>query len=178
MFLFPKGNCVGCRCRSPSDCAGLPKGPLPKLKKCYPQTSCPMVKATYGRAINNTCPIFPLADVIVGETTCDGRKKMYELLGREKTMHVMDLPQRPEDPEAKVHWRGEIEKLKNFIEEQLDVRITDDALKKAIVQGNRERALALAIHECRKIHPPSHYGTGSGGHIHQNRLYRGSGRIC
>ena len=133
---------------------GTTEGPIVEAEKILPVDQCPMVKATYGRAINNTCPIFPLADVLVGETTCDGRKKMYELLGREKTMHIMDLPQRPEEPEAKVHWRGEIEKLKQFIEEQLEVTITDENLHKAIVQGNRERALSRAIHECRKIHPP------------------------
>ena len=133
---------------------GTTEGPIVEAEKVLPVDQCPMVKATYGRAINNSCPIFPLADVIVGETTCDGRKKMYELLGREKTMHIMDLPQRPEEPDAKVHWRREVEKLKDFIEAQLDVEITDEALRKAIAQGNRERALSRAIHECRKIHPP------------------------
>ena len=133
---------------------GTTEGPIVEAEKVLPADQCPMVKATYGRAINNTCPIFPLADVLVGETTCDGRKKMYELLGREKIMHVMDLPQRPEEPEAKIHWRGEIEKLKTFIEDQLEVKISDDDLRKAIAQGNRERALARAIHECRKIQPP------------------------
>jgi benzoyl-CoA reductase/2-hydroxyglutaryl-CoA dehydratase subunit BcrC/BadD/HgdB len=133
---------------------GTTEGPIEAAERILPADQCPMVKATFGRAINNTCPIFPLADVIVGETTCDGRKKMYELLSREKTMHVMDLPQRPEEPEAKVHWRGEIQKLKDFIEDQLDVKITETALRAAIAQGNRERALLRSIHECRKVQPP------------------------
>ncbi|MBA3027596.1 MAG: 2-hydroxyacyl-CoA dehydratase [Desulfobacteraceae bacterium] len=133
---------------------GTTEGPIEAAEKVLPADQCPMVKATYGRAINNTCPIFPLADVIVGETTCDGRKKMYELLAREKTMHVMDLPQRPEEPEAKIHWRGEIEKLKAFIEDQLDVKITETSLREAIARGNKERALLKAIHECRKVQPP------------------------
>ena len=133
---------------------GTTEGPIEAAERVLPTDQCPMVKATYGRAINHTCPIFPLADVIVGETTCDGRKKMYELLAREKTMHIMDLPQRPEELEAKVHWRGEIEKLKTFMEDQLKVKITEPALREAIVQGNRERALLKAIHECRKVQPP------------------------
>ena len=133
---------------------GTTEGPIEAAEQVLPSDQCPMVKATYGRAINNSCPIFPLADCIVGETTCDGRKKMYELLSRHTPMHVMDLPQKPDDPEAKAHWRREVEKMKCFIEDQLDTRITNDALSAAIEQGNRERALLKAIHKCRKSSPP------------------------
>lgn len=133
---------------------GTTEGPIEAAEQVLPADQCPMVKATYGRAINNSCPIFPLADCIVGETTCDGRKKMYELLARHKPMHVMDLPQKPDDPEAQAHWRDEVHKMKCFIEDQLDTEITGDALSKAIEQGNRERALLKAIHQCRKSSPP------------------------
>jgi benzoyl-CoA reductase/2-hydroxyglutaryl-CoA dehydratase subunit BcrC/BadD/HgdB len=133
---------------------GTTDGPIAAAEQVLPADQCPMVKATYGRAINNTCPIFPLADCIVGETTCDGRKKMYELLGREKTMHVMDLPQKPEEPGALSHWIEEVEKLKSFLEAELQTEIGDDALRAAIHQGNRERALLKSVHECRKAHPP------------------------
>lgn len=138
---------------------GTTEGPIAAAEQVLPADQCPMVKATYGRAINNSCPIFPLADCLVGETTCDGRKKMYELLGREKPMHVMELPQKPEDPEALVHWIEEVKKLKAFIEVQLDTDITDEGLRTAILQGNRERALLKSVHECRKVHPPPIMGT-------------------
>jgi benzoyl-CoA reductase/2-hydroxyglutaryl-CoA dehydratase subunit BcrC/BadD/HgdB len=138
---------------------GTTEGPIAAAEQVLPVDQCPMVKATYGRAINNSCPIFPLADCLVGETTCDGRKKMYELLGREKPMHVMELPQKPEDPEALVHWIEEVKKLKAFIEVQLNTDITDEALRTAILQGNRERALLKSVHECRKVHPPPIMGT-------------------
>ncbi len=132
---------------------GTTPGPIDAAERVLPVDQCPMVKATYGRAINNTCPIFPLADCLVGETTCDGRKKMYELLGREKPMHVMDLPQKPENAGALVYWIDEVRKLKSFLEDQLDTRITDDALMDAIEQGNVERALLKRIHQCRKSNP-------------------------
>lgn len=133
---------------------GTTEGPIAAAEEVLPADQCPMVKATYGRAINNSCPIFPLADCIVGETTCDGRKKMYELLGREKPMHVMDLPQKPEDPAAVAHWIEEVKKLKFFLEEQLQTFIGDDALREAIDQGNREREILKSVHACRKAHPP------------------------
>jgi benzoyl-CoA reductase/2-hydroxyglutaryl-CoA dehydratase subunit BcrC/BadD/HgdB len=133
---------------------GTTEGPIEAAEQVLPADQCPMVKATYGRAINNTCPIFPLADCLVGETTCDGRKKMYELLGRKKPMYVMDLPQKPEAPEAFIHWRAEVEKLKTFLENQLNTKITDTALREAIRQGNKERELLKQIHECRRSQPP------------------------
>jgi benzoyl-CoA reductase/2-hydroxyglutaryl-CoA dehydratase subunit BcrC/BadD/HgdB len=132
---------------------GTTEGPIEAAEQVLPADQCPMVKATYGRAINNTCPIFPLADCIVGETTCDGRKKMYELLARQKPMHVMDLPQKPENSAALRYWIDEMHKLKSFLEVQLNTRITDDALADAIAQGNKERALLKEIHQCRMTHP-------------------------
>ena len=30
------------------------------------------------------CPFFYFSDLIIGETTCDGKKKMYEYLGQFK----------------------------------------------------------------------------------------------
>lgn len=133
---------------------GTTEGPIEAAEQVLPADQCPMVKATYGRAINNTCPIFPLADCLVGETTCDGRKKMYELLGREKPMYVMDLPQKPDSLEAFIHWRTEVENLKTFLENQLNTKITDTALREAIRQGNKERELLKQIHEYRKFQPP------------------------
>ena len=119
-----------------------------------PADQCPMVKSTYGRAVGDTCPLFHLADCVVGETTCDGRKKMYELMSRIKPMHVMELPQKPEEQAARDHWVEEVRKLKSFIEERLAVRIDDNALREAIKQTNMERSILKKIHECRKNNPP------------------------
>jgi benzoyl-CoA reductase/2-hydroxyglutaryl-CoA dehydratase subunit BcrC/BadD/HgdB len=132
---------------------------IAEAERVLPVDQCPMVKSTFGRAISNTCPIFPLADCIVGETTCDGRKKMYELLAREKPMLVMDLPQRPEGKDAQIHWREEVLNLKAFIEQQLGVSITDDRLRKVIRETNEERMLLKQIHESRMHHPVPMMGT-------------------
>jgi len=143
----------------PVGLCGTTSEPIAAAEKVLPADQCPMVKATYGRAISNTCPIFPLADCLVGETTCDGRKKMYELLAREKPMHIMDLPQKPDDREALEHWIEEVRKLKDFISRQLSVEITDENLKAAIRDINRERLLMKEIFACRKHHPVPIMGT-------------------
>ncbi len=137
----------------PIGLCGTTEGPIAAAEEVLPADQCPMVKATYGRAVGNTCPLFPLADCLVGETTCDGRKKMYELLAREKPMHVMDLPQKPEEQAAQVHWTAEVRKLGSFLEEQLGTEITDESLRQAIRQLNAGRAILTEIHRCRRHHP-------------------------
>lgn len=137
----------------PVGLCGTTEEPIPIAEKILPADQCPIVKATYGRAISGRCLLFFLSDCIVGETTCDGRKKMYELLAREKPMHVMELPQMPDEREALVHWTAELQKLRTFIEEHVGTEITDEALRQAIKQINRERRLLRDIHRCRKAHP-------------------------
>lgn len=143
----------------PVGLCGTTQEPISAAEKVLPADQCPMVKATYGRAISDTCPIFPLADCIVGETTCDGRKKMYELLAREVPMHVMDLPQKPDDKAALDHWIEEVIKLKEFLCRQLNAEITDESLRTAIRDVNKERKLLKEIFNCRKHNPVPIMGT-------------------
>lgn len=155
---------VGCLCSySPTELilaadaipvglCGTTQDPITKAEEILSADQCPKVKATFGRAISGTCPLFPLADCIIAETTCDGRKKMYELLDRYVPLHVMDLPQKPDSPAALAHWIAEVQKARIFLENQLETRITDDDLRRAIDQGNRQRQLVTSLYYCFK-HP-------------------------
>lgn len=128
--------------------------PIAAAENVLPRDLCPTVKSTYGRAISGTCPLFYLADCLVGESTCDGRQKMYELLGREKPMHVMDLPKMQDEKEATQYWTSEVKKLKAFLEKQLNTEITEENIRKTIKNLNEERRLLKAIHSIRKECPP------------------------
>jgi len=85
--------------------------------------------------------LLELSDLLVGETTCDGKKKMYELLAEDRPMHVLELPQKPDDPDALEHWIAEIRKLVAVLEERYGVEITEERLRDAIASMNRERGL-------------------------------------
>ena len=65
---------------------------IPEAEKYLPKNLCPLIKSSYGFAVTDKCPYMYFSDIIVGETTCDGKKKMYELLGEIKDTHVMQLP--------------------------------------------------------------------------------------
>ena len=114
---------------------------IPEAEKVLPANLCPLIKSTYGFAYSQKCPFTYFSDMIIGETTCDGKKKMYERLARGKPMHVIELPQKPDEPEALGRWLAELRKLKRALEERFGTAIGDGALRAAIRSMNRERAL-------------------------------------
>ena len=57
---------------------------IPEAEKVLPANLCPLIKSTYGFAFSQKCPFTYFSDMIIGETTCDGKKKMYELLNELK----------------------------------------------------------------------------------------------
>ncbi len=125
-----------------------------EAEKTLPRNLCPLIKASYGFAVTDKCPYMYFSDLVVGENTCDGKKKMYELLGRIKDVHIMDLPQTQNKGASKRLWREEIVALKEKVEERFGVTITDDDLKRAIREKNRERALLKEFYELSKATPP------------------------
>lgn len=121
-------------------CGGSEKkiGPA---EKDLPVGLCPLIKSTYGYFCTQTNPFLEMADVIVAETTCDGKKKMYELMGADKEMYILELPQKPDDPHAKEHWLWELRKFRDFLQTRFGKVIGDDDLRNATAVMNRERGL-------------------------------------
>lgn len=106
-----------------------------------PKNLCPLIKASYGFAKTDKCPYFYFSDLIVGETTCDGKKKMYELMGQFKDVYVMQLPQ-SQDERGRKFWRESCLELKRKLEEKFGTVITDEAVRQAVhTENNVRRAL-------------------------------------
>lgn len=112
---------------------------IPVAEKDLPKNLCPLIKSSYGFAITDKCPFFYFSDLVVGETTCDGKKKMYEYLGETFNVHVMELPNKKTDESIKL-WKSEIIKLKEVLEEQFGVEITEERLLEGIRIKNAERS--------------------------------------
>ena len=123
-------------------------------EKDLPSGLCPLIKSTYGYYCTQTNPFLEMADLIVAETTCDGKKKMYELMAKSKDMYILELPQKPNDPDAKDHWLKELCKFREFLKSRYHCKITDDDLRKAIATMNRERSLRRKIAETMKDPSP------------------------
>ena len=115
---------------------------VPGGEKVLPKATCPLIKASVGARLDRTCPFFRIADMYVGETTCDGKKKAWEILGQDVPMHIMDLPQmkRPRDLDK---WTAEIAAFAKVVEETTGNKITAESLNEAIrVINDKRRALA------------------------------------
>ncbi len=61
----------------------------------------------YGFAKTDKCPFFYFSDVVVGETTCDGKKKMYEYMSDFKDVFVMELPNTQSEMALKL-WKSKL----------------------------------------------------------------------
>lgn len=118
-----------------------------------PGNICPLIKSSYGAALTDSCPYYYFSDIIIGETTCDGKKKMYEYLNELKPTHVMHLPQSQEAPLALEMWRESIFRAKDFIEEHLQTNITEESLREAIRERNRVRKALLELYEVATMVP-------------------------
>lgn len=119
-----------------------------------PANLCPLIKSSYGFIITDTCPFYGISDVIIGETTCDGKKKMFELISEYKPTHIMDLPQLPDEAEALSNWTVMIRKLQKFLEDFFKTKATDEQIESAIKDTNRKNKMMRKVIEFAALHPP------------------------
>ena len=132
---------------------------VPAAEKHLPKNFCPMLTATFGSALTEVNPVYYNCDFIFAETSCDGRKKMYEILNEYKEVHTMHLPQGATAPGAFEYMYGEVVRAKEFLEERLGVEITDEKLREGIKLTNEERKAAADFYELGKLSPCPMSGT-------------------
>ena len=122
---------------------------VPGGEKVLPTNTCPLIKASVGARLDRTCPFFRIADMYIGETTCDGKKKAWEILGEDVPVHVMDLPQMKREKDINA-WAEEIKELKKVIEEFTGNKVTAESLSESIKLINNKRKALSRLYECRK----------------------------
>ena len=132
---------------------GNKKEPFLAADNDLPHNLCPVIRSSYDFAVTDTCPFFHASDMIIAETTCDGKKKMYEILQRIKPIHVMNLPQIPDLPMSITLWESEVRRLKTAIEKEMGIEITDEALRKAIHVTNEEARARKALFDLNRNKP-------------------------
>ena len=125
---------------------------VPDGERVLPKNTCPLIKASVGARIGKTCPFFRIADMYVGATTCDGKKKAWERLKEEVPVHVMDIPQmkRPKDIDR---WAEEIMDFIKVVEDFTGNKITADSLGGAIKLINDKRKALARVYAARRADP-------------------------
>ena len=100
--------------------------PIADGEKYLPRNFCPLIKSSYGFAITGKCAFFNNSEFIIGETTCDGKKKMFELMEKWKPLVVLEVPQSAKGETQRKYWRAEVARCKQEIEKRLGRHINDE----------------------------------------------------
>lgn len=125
---------------------------IPDAEKDLPKNLCPLIKSSYGFAKTDKCPFFYFSDVVVGETTCDGKKKMYEYMSDFKDVFVMELPNSQSEASLQL-WKSEIIRFKEYLEKKFHVKITEEDVRKAVHTENDVRSAMKELYSVMAFDP-------------------------
>ncbi len=127
---------------------------IPYAERTFPRDICPLVKSTLGLALSNTCPYSPIEDLAVGETTCDAKKKTWDILSKGGDFHVLEVPQK-KGPRDRELWHDEVVRFKDRLEELTGRALEPGKLAQAVRLMNRKRRALARLSEFRKdANPP------------------------
>ncbi len=124
-----------------------------EAEKFLPRNTCALIKGAFGFALARVCPYLTASDVVVGENTCDGKKKGYEIFkDLVPRLYVMDLPQ-TKSPAGRALMRDEFKKFAAYLEELTGRKLTIEAFKKGIAMVNAKRAVMHRLAKLRAADP-------------------------
>jgi benzoyl-CoA reductase/2-hydroxyglutaryl-CoA dehydratase subunit BcrC/BadD/HgdB len=127
---------------------------IPYAEKKFPRDICPLVKSTLGLALSNTCPYGPIEDLAVGETTCDAKKKSWDILSKGGDFHVLEVPQKKGLRDREL-WHHEVVQFKARLEELTGRILEPEKLAAAVRLMNRKRRALARLNAFRKeANPP------------------------
>lgn len=148
---FPREIAMAMGAATPGLCATSDET-IAEAEKDLPKNLCPLIKSSYGFAKTDKCPYFYFSDLVVGETTCDGKKKMYEYMSDFKEVYLMELPN-TQSSNALQLWKEEIIRFKEYLEKRFQVTITEEDIKRAIRTENGVRTSLKGLYSVMKKEP-------------------------
>ena len=126
---------------------------MEEVETMLPRNTCSLIKSSFGFKLGKVCPYLESADMIVGENTCDGKKKAYESLGPlVDNLYVMDLPQ-VKSEKGKELLKAEYLRFAQAMEELTGQAITVESLKKGIEIVNNKRKAVHRLNKLRQADP-------------------------
>ncbi len=133
-------------------CAGADVG-AEEAEKFIPRNTCALIKAFMGFKLAGLCPYVQLTDLIVGETTCDGKKKAYEIF-QDMTgkVYVMEIPNMKNE-DGKHLWAEEVMRFKETVEAITGKTITLENLRKSASLVNAKRRALQRLSALRATDP-------------------------
>ena len=137
-------------------CVGLCSGAdfaTEEVEKYLPRNTCALIKSSLGFKLGRVCPYLESVDMVVGENTCDGKKKAYETLGElTGKVHVMDMPQMKTDG-GRALLRSEYRRFAEEMERRSGRAITAESLREGIRIANAKREAMRRLSLLRAARP-------------------------
>jgi benzoyl-CoA reductase/2-hydroxyglutaryl-CoA dehydratase subunit BcrC/BadD/HgdB len=132
-------------------CAGT-NFSVPIAEEVLPRNTCALIKSSFGFKLGKICPYVQSSHLIVGETTCDGKKKMFEILSEYQPVYVMEVPNKKTNASREL-WHSEVLAFKDRIEKLTGKKITAEKLKESIKLVNDRRRALQRLYNLRKVSP-------------------------
>lgn len=123
-------------------------------EETVPKNTCPLIKSSVGFNAAEINPLFKLCDLLIIPTTCDGKKKLADILSNQFRVWTLELPADKDNPSAKGYWLEQIANLKSRLEEWTGRTIKKSSLKQSVQLLQKRTALARNLLESRKEDPP------------------------
>lgn len=137
-------------------CVGLCAGAelaFEEAEQFVPRNTCSLIKAAFGFNLAKVCPYIESTDMIVGENTCDGKKKAFETYkDTVKNFYVMDIPQTKSEAGRNL-LKAEFMKFAAALEELTGNKLTVESLKRGIEIVNNKRQAILRLAKLRAHNP-------------------------
>jgi benzoyl-CoA reductase/2-hydroxyglutaryl-CoA dehydratase subunit BcrC/BadD/HgdB len=145
IILAAGGVCVGL-------CAGADVA-AQQAEQLLPRNCCALIKSFVGFKLAKICPYVEACNLVIGETTCDGKKKAYEIFGTLKETFVLETPHM-KSAGSRTLWRGEIDRLVTKIEETSGRTISAESLRESVAVVNAKRKALHRLSAIRAADPP------------------------
>jgi benzoyl-CoA reductase/2-hydroxyglutaryl-CoA dehydratase subunit BcrC/BadD/HgdB len=133
-------------------CIGLCGGSqatIPDAERILPRSICPLVKSAYGFRISRVCPYFQVVDFVAGETTCDSKKKTWEILNQDIETYVMEIPPMKRETERELLFK-EVVRFKEELEQKSGIKLDEERLLKGVRIINRKRKALQRLNSLRQ----------------------------
>jgi benzoyl-CoA reductase/2-hydroxyglutaryl-CoA dehydratase subunit BcrC/BadD/HgdB len=124
----------------------------------FPRDCCSLIKAAVGFAVADQ-PYFSMCDAIIIPSTCDGKKKLGEVLDDYRPVWMLSLPHDKDRQVSKDSWQSEIRILKKRLENLTGNALGRRELREAIVRTRARYDIMRTLLELRKNDPSVISGT-------------------
>jgi benzoyl-CoA reductase/2-hydroxyglutaryl-CoA dehydratase subunit BcrC/BadD/HgdB len=134
-------------------CAGADFG-TEHAERYLPRNTCALIKSFFGFSLEKVCPYLESCNLVVGENTCDGKKKAYEIFKDmiKGEFMALDMPNTKSNEGCAVLKRAYLD-LVAALERVSGKAITVDSLKAGIETVNKKRTAMHRLANLRHANP-------------------------